>query len=802
MTSKPIPQSGSGDDEETGGVFRQESSRTFEQMNFWSDSNFGLEDSMQRLEERLEDTVNGKLQKLRAEVSQLQERVKDLEVDADDESNYPRDSYSFLALPEPHGSSSKTALFWASGVLVFVFQIVLLALLVSSVLDPHNGDIFETDNAQSDQNNGATPASFIPTDAKVIVKATQAMALLVYLLIPDSSMQDTIKAIRLLPNTKNWWCGDKKSREREEAYYHEHYMLISCILRLIQGIVASISAFLLIMASGTVLDIILNFAALGFVSDLDDTFFALTETGMFGSWLEEQATYIKTKELPASCKRNSWFSSWKIVFVVFGVGFSGTLAGVRYTQNLTDAWRTTTLRVQFQEPGFDSYSGCFRINSDFIHERPTYNSDNQGIMSTSFGYCRANRKFVFFKNTSETPVSDPCHAQEMGLELAQSPRTDAFDISTLFEETWASPDTTPIRMYFFGKGTEEKDLHCDLFLNDGVCDGPFNTVGQQYDGGDCCAATCNGSNCGANGLTSVFGSSNIFGTGFHNCTDPDMVPVTIRLNDIKSSRSVEFNDYVGAKVKPWGPKKDTKTEIDWRTVRPVETYLNLDCDEKPVLTIYIEDAMVDKSETVMVNDGANCTLVVRNTDDPTWFINYTLFHGSGKDAVEILTRHSKQAERIQFNRIPSCFFEKLGDHLDAALMYTASGPSRQAVDWLVQDAGGKIECDNNFIERYALAVLDFTVNGMAKFISQERQCIWEFITCDQGAVTSIDLREWNIGSVFGGDIVETMALFHNLKTIRLGECKTSNYARGFVFFPRQSTHHCIFVFTFHRSFRK
>merc|ERR1712238_453327 len=117
----------------------------------------------------------------------------------------------------------------------------------------------------------------------------------------------------------------------------------------------------------------------------------------------------------------------------------------------------------------------------------------------------------------------------------RSTKTDTYDISTSFDDSWYSSSGTPMDLYFFDNETELTATTCGLSLNDGQCDPSFNKVEYQFDGGDCCAATCTHPSCGIGGLTSVFGNESNSGDGFSDCKDPAMVPITIRFDNIFGS---------------------------------------------------------------------------------------------------------------------------------------------------------------------------------------------------------------------------------------------------------------------------
>ena len=58
-----------------------------------------------------------------------------------------------------------------------------------------------------------------------------------------------------------------------------------------------------------------------------------------------------------------------------------------------------------------------------------------------FGYCREDRRWFMYEGN----VTDVCLA---GIQkLAQSSRTQSFDISTSFEDTWTSVSGSPLDVY-------------------------------------------------------------------------------------------------------------------------------------------------------------------------------------------------------------------------------------------------------------------------------------------------------------------------------------------------------------------
>ena len=708
---------------------------------------------------------------------------------ADVHNTYPYDCYSFIALNGPEKDKSWTQqriLSFLFGLLPFIFQMVLLVLLAFSQTNELRGTIGETDNPdQGEKGFMGLFATFIPANSTPTIRWAQAASLAAYVIFPSSSLQDIVRAVQLYPYSS-------------EGPNTTLWLRLSCMLRAIQGITAMVVTLLLVLKSVTVVDIILNFTAVNFISGLDEDAFFLAVIGDFSPALKVEAERIAKTDLPL-CRYKQDESRWKCYKWVAGVVYVfliAVLAFIFVAQNSNSVWVTSILRVQFQEEtGLNQYSGCFEMdkNSESIHfSRRTYNSFDTGPLSTSFGYCREDRQWILFDGHN---ISDPCNATV----LARSSKTDTFDISTMFEESWVSASNTPLDLYFFD-GTDETDMHCDLFLGDGNCDPVFNELGYDFDGGDCCAATCTKSNCGRGGLSSVFGNSAISGDGYESCKDPSLFPITLQLNRMSSSRAPEHTGWkhLSDTPRPWAWDYDENKFIEWRDAEPVKPYMSLDCNGKNVMTVYLDNSMVNKSQTVMVEDGAECTLVIRNTttnfgivdddyyyvvrdtifeDDPIWFVDYTIFYdmafsgNNGYERVDILSGHSADVEAVEFTRIHECYFEKLQSYFDIEAMYTGDSTSNQAINWLLGDADPKLQCeDPNFLDRYALVKMNFAMNPTEPFINRDEQCRWPSINCNGGKVVSIQLQNQGLQ----GDVPSEIGLIPNVQTLKLGEqLKTS-----------------------------
>ena len=322
-------------------------------------------------------------------------------------------------------------------------------------------------------------------------------------------------------------------------------------------------------------------------------------------------------------------------------------------------------------------------------------------------------------------------------------------------------------MYFFDDNRVKlTDGECDSFLRDGKCNTFFNVFDYSWDGGDCCGSTCNGLNCGRGTLIEAFNTNVTSGNGFQNCDDPAMVPITIYINNVYALPPPAF-----------GPGRDNPLEF----VDPIEPLLMVDCDDQNYLMVNIKPEMKFQTEKIMVADGADCEISVKNvTGGPIKisYVNYTIYHGDEEsldsNPIVILNEDSILNSRRSFRRIPTCFFDKLSDYIDNTTIYTGNDPSQKAVKWLIDDPTGYSNClDDFFVERFALATMNYALPMVVNeteedisddkelWIESERQCAWSGVACQDGSVTEIDLGATS-GVYLTGKIPTEIGILTNL----------------------------------------
>jgi hypothetical protein len=175
---------------------------------------------------------------------------------------YPADCYSLLSLHGPIDNPK----FFLFGFMVFSFQMSFLMLMVLSRAFSKwkTGTV---DDNPSEEWYG----ELFATESSPLVKGAQVMSLLTYIIFADASLADMITAVHTFPKFKQTNANDRIL-----------CMVFSCTLRFVQGFLAMIVAVILVITSNDVIDIILNFTALNFISALDDVAFEFSLSGKYG----------------------------------------------------------------------------------------------------------------------------------------------------------------------------------------------------------------------------------------------------------------------------------------------------------------------------------------------------------------------------------------------------------------------------------------------------------------------------------------------------------------------------------------
>ena len=691
---------------------------------------------------------------------------------------------------------------------------IFLLIMVVNVIVPTLSTNENDDNPDAEQ--GAFWAYVVPANAGSLSKITQYMALISYCLFADESLKDIVTAIETFPSFRKARPGDKV-----------FMIATSSILRLMQGALASFVVWLLVANTTNIIDIILNFTAVNFISSFDDVAFELAQMGKYGPRVKAEADRIEELPAPPCMTRKNDHSRyvWTVVPVAFILLLCMTI--VTISQESSNIWLTKKLRVQFKDdPLRGVYNGCYE-EIQRVDRRVLFESDPRNEEQGKFGYCQQDKKWYLYTGNKtqpcdldfiekvayssktylfgayysciQTSFNDFCVSKLLSMifignflfRLRRNFMRDIYfwclrsqpcpritftlyinaDFSSITEETWYSRTGTPLELYFFDDNKNDlDDEECGSFLGDGKCDRVFNSFDTNYDEGDCCASTCEGLNCGVGGLTTAFGNNTVTGNGYPHCIDPEMRPITIKLNNVYVPVNAGIDDSPGI----------------FDGIDPQDPLMIMDCDGSTVLSLNIRGDMKFATETVNVTDGADCQINVKNITGGPWdlqFVNYTVYHGDSNsietDPIIMFHADSSIEGKKSFRRIPDCYFDKLSDYVDIPTIYTADGPANKAIQWLMTDSQGYSNCQyDGFVERYALATINFAAPNVVQsdgdevstelWITEGMHCVWPNVACVDDSVVELDLGS-EAGLFLSGTIATEIALLKNLNYYGVGK---------------------------------
>jgi len=628
----------------------------------------------------------------------------------DEITHVPEDSYAFIYLCGPRDNFFG----FFFGILVFIFQISLLLLLLLSIVAPE----FDTKGAVAIGEGSAS--DIFPADVDGFVRISQLLSIVVYVFFSDESMKDMIIAVNMYPISL-------KYAQKGDRVYN---LILTSTLRLIQGLLAAVATFFLVLTSITTRDVILNFAAIHFVSGLDAIAFHWAKKGYYLSkGLQQKARDASSIRLP------TWIAGRKYPFLQNVVGlfvFVGMMGGAIYVnakQINGDFFAAGKFRVEFEGSPSDIQvtSGCYVTKkkseismlstSSLFHRQ--YGSSNDGSSKPMFKYCRGQRHWSLIRDSE----AGECNESNI---LAHSSRTTDFEIRNTFGDAWFTAKGSPLTVNFITSGNGTLDNGCDAKLGNGICDDVLNTEDFNWDEGDCCAATCNAAECGFNSLSKAFNTPlNIPGNGYQKCVDPQMVSIKILLT---TENVDEYQSY----------------------------FISLDCEGTNHFMITLEKDVSNQTEAIKVEDGAICTFTARALSFGI-ALEYTIYYdqeptSNNVASVEIVSGNGTRRNNIfqEFQLVPKCYLNQLSKFIDMNTIYTERAtPQRIAIDLLANETKTNAKhslCDNPyFLERFylfflylSLSVSNWNEGGYTNittgikeadlFDTKRFQCGWKTVT--------------------------------------------------------------------------
>ncbi|CAB9516183.1 expressed unknown protein [Seminavis robusta] len=225
--------------------------------------------------------------------------------------------------------------------------------------------------------------------------------------------------------------------------------LVSCIAQLIAGLLLLVTIFILILQVDSVLDIMLNFAALEFMADIDDVAFSLAKSGFLGGSIQRAATGVtnfKVRKRPSSdqgFRQRSWKSGVFLLIIVVLVSAWATIVAFRSSGQ----YLCSTIMVNMGDdfvPSLGTFNGLYDLDPSALSglewraeyvERRSIEIDTPG--RGIFGYCSDIKAWTFrVESSGSNEKGDPCNW------ISRSAETDTFDISETATIQWFVRDDT------------------------------------------------------------------------------------------------------------------------------------------------------------------------------------------------------------------------------------------------------------------------------------------------------------------------------------------------------------------------
>lgn len=301
------------------------------------------------------------------------------------------DIYSII-----YTAKSCSAALWFA-VFCFLFQMTIIGLILTDLVDPSTFNPLQ-----------------IPPGVITEVRIAQCLAML----LSVAMQQDIITSLIFLHNGYN----DEVLNTVPSAKFRK--WLLSGICQFIAGGSLLVASFLLMMQSTEVINLFLNFAALQFVSEIDNVGFHMAKLGFITDSVQKETKRVMELKVPSRTTSNM-FRRAMLLLVICGL-----MAGYTYVVicQRSGKFLPQSLRVQFSDdyqPYLPLFSGVYQqTKDDVVNGRVLYLERQTGL--GMFGYCKKSRTWTFSIGNM-----DPCDKW-----LACSPETFSFDISSTSPSEW------------------------------------------------------------------------------------------------------------------------------------------------------------------------------------------------------------------------------------------------------------------------------------------------------------------------------------------------------------------------------
>jgi len=331
----------------------------------------------------------------------------------------PEDSFTLLAV------ASTCSLPWSFSLFILVMQLICFTLVILDIL------------ASGDTGN----VLGVPGNVSPQLRGIQVIALL----IAVGTEQDLVKGVRMLRP------GLYPALEPYFPHLRPWKFWLALLSLMTEGCMALLTSFFLILTQTTVIDLLLNFTALGFVSHLDELVFFLAKMSILGRrckdavWTVVRTTFPSGSDGSGSTTNQKCYSKTFVKNLILGsiiiVMFSGWL--VISLRQSTGYYLCDTIIAQFGDdylPAMGTFSGMYRMRPsnnalstdrhvDYYMELPASgtNGADDNALFAKFSYCKDMEAWTFTINADDDACLD---------WWAKSSPGEAFDIFETLDAPW------------------------------------------------------------------------------------------------------------------------------------------------------------------------------------------------------------------------------------------------------------------------------------------------------------------------------------------------------------------------------
>lgn len=375
-----------------------------------------------------------------------------------DENLLPTTTYSFIA-------STRAAIWSTKLVNLFVFTLQFASYIAVSV-------------SVIDWSKPSNKCKF-PANVTSAVRATQLLSMM-YSILVQKGIITSLFAIRNGYNEAAMMecfpeCGQNPKRVKFR-------WCVSLGLIFLMGLYAQLLTFIMIMQSSEVLGVLLNYAAVSFISTIDDQAFYLGKRGWFGPDVERHVRLICLADNPDP--KPQWYRRMLhslSITLIFGALLASWVYVV--SSQTSGKFLPTSLKVDFSDlvhPSLGTFSGFY----DIYLENTAVFSDRRAVYyerrsnKAFFGYCDKEDVWTFIYG-AERDQLDACKYS------AKSSPTVNFDVVTTTVSQWyglsENGRTVPLdNQHIEGWDCAERDL-CGAhgFCSDNRCVCDVGFFGRQ-----------------------------------------------------------------------------------------------------------------------------------------------------------------------------------------------------------------------------------------------------------------------------------------------------------------------------------